>query len=194
MIKVGLTGNIGAGKSTVSKVFESLGVPVYHADAEAKKFLDHASVKNELRIQFGPDVFTEDRIDRKKLSKQVFSNKALLNKLNSIIHPLVKNDLEEWILRNRSHPYIIQEAAILYESGFYKDYDKVILVYCPYELATQRVMERDNINQAEVELRRNNQWSQERKKELSDYIIYNDEMRLVIPQVLNIHSSLLSVE
>lgn len=193
MIKVGLTGNIGAGKSTVAKVFETLGVPVYHADVEAKKFLNYPDVIKELIVQFGSELFTKGEVDRKKLSSLVFSDSVLLGKLNAIIHPLVKSDLEDWIIRNEMHLYIIQEAAILFESGFYKKFDKVILVHSPLELAAQRVMKRDNVSFEEIERRRDNQWSQERKSKLSDYIIYNDEKQLIIPQVLRIHSRFMGV-
>lgn len=191
MIKVGLTGNIGTGKSTMAKVFETLGVPVYHADAEAKKFLEYPEVIEEIIGLFGERVHDSDGIDKRKLASIVFSNSELLHKLNAIIHPLVKIDLNEWFKRNASYPYLIQEAAILFESGFYKDFAKIVLVHSPPELSTKRVMTRDQVNMAEVERRRKNQWDQNQKKELSDFIIYNDEKKLVIPQVLKIHYALL---
>lgn len=190
MIKVGLTGNIGTGKTTVARIFESLGVPVYHADLQAKRMLEKASVKNELLIKFGKNVFDRDVVDKKKLASLVFNNTKKLNDLNAIIHPLVKQDLMDYFNRMNNYPYVIQEAAILFESGFYKDFDKVILVTASVELANKRVMQRDGIDIEEVDQRRSNQWNQAEKIELADFIIENDEEDLLIPQVLKIHQTL----
>lgn len=194
MIKVGLTGNIGTGKSTVARIFESLGVPVYHADLEAKKMLDKDLLKRVLLTKFGKDIFYEGSVDRKKMADLVFNNKEKLNELNSIIHPLVKKDLEAFFIQKRSHPYVIQEAAILFESGFNKEFDKIILVTSSEELATRRVMERDGINSGEVQQRRANQWSQDKKISLSDYIIENNEQNMLIPQVLRVHENILAIK
>jgi len=190
MIKVGLTGNIGTGKSTVAKIFESLGIPVYHADMEAKKMLKRDDVKQILRTKFGGNIFLHESVDRKKLADLVFKNAEKLNILNSIIHPLVKNHLAEFFVQMKHHSYVIQEAAILFESGFYKEFDKTILVTCSVELANKRIMNRDGVSQQEAEQRRSNQWSQERKINLADFIIENNEQDLLIPQVLKIHNTL----
>lgn len=194
MIKVGLTGNIGTGKSTIARIFESLGIPVYHADLEAKKMLEKESVKEYLLKKFGKDIFDQGFVDRKKLASQVFSNPKKLNELNAIIHPLVKKDLADFFFNKQHYSYAIQEAAILFESGFYKDFDKVILVTAPDELATKRVMQRDGVTDEEVAIRRSNQWDQDKKIELSDYMIENNEKELLIPQVLKIHKNLLSIK
>lgn len=190
MIKVGLTGNIGTGKSTVSLIFEALGVPVYNADIEAKKMLKKESVKKELLRSFGEEVFDGENIDRKKLSNLVFNDSKKLHYLNSVIHPLVKTDLLDFFQKMQDFPYVIQEAAILFESGFYKDFDKTILVTSSDELATKRVMKRDRVSEQEVIQRRSNQWSQNKKIDLADFIIENDEKDLLVPQILKIHKSL----
>ncbi len=192
MIKVGLTGNIGSGKSTVARIFEILGVPVYHSDIKAKGFLSDSEVKEKLRIEFGQAVFTEADIDRKKLANIVFNDKEAIGFLNSLIHPLVRKDFEDWCSINNNEPYVIQEAAILFESGFYKLFDKTIVVSCPEEIAVKRVMKRDQVNERAVRERMKNQWDQEKKKNLSDFIIYNDNGQLVIPQVMHIHKELRS--
>ncbi|MBC8486234.1 MAG: dephospho-CoA kinase [Bacteroidetes bacterium] len=186
MIKVGLTGNIGSGKSIVARIFEILGVPVFRADEVAKEFLFDSDVKAILKNKFGKKIFTGKNINRKALAEIVFNDKESLSFLNSVIHPLVKKSLEQWLDNNKDQKYIIQEAAILFESGFYKEFDKVITVASPENLAIKRVMERDGVGEEEVKNRQKNQWSQEKKIEMSDYIIYNDNTKLLIPQVLRI--------
>ena len=186
MIKVGLTGNIGSGKSIVARIFEILGVPVFRADEVAKKILFDSDVKEILKDKFDKKIFTGKNINRKALAEIVFKDKESLSFLNSVIHPLVKKSLEQWLDNNKDQKYIIQEAAILFESGFYKEFDKVITVASPENLAIKRVMERDGVGEEEVKSRQKNQWSQERKVEMSDYVIYNDNTKPVIPQVLKI--------
>ncbi|MCB2222174.1 MAG: dephospho-CoA kinase [Bacteroidetes bacterium] len=191
MIKIALTGNLGSGKSTVAEIFSVLGVPVYHADQEAKKFLFQKEVVDQLVDTFGEDILTTDRtIDRKKLASIVFKNKAALEFLNGIIHPLVRKDLYQWMEENKQHAYVVQEAAILFESGFYRDFDKIIVVACPVEMAIQRVMLRDGVSESDVLSRMKNQWPQEEKIKRADFVIHNDGNRLVIPQVLEIHRTL----
>lgn len=193
MIKVGLTGNIGTGKSTVCRIFETLKVPVFHADEEAKKFLTNENVKRSLVIKFGNRIITENIVDRKKLGDIVFSDDEALKFLNSIIHPMVKQHLLQWINLHKENHYIIQEAAILFESGFNKEFDKVITVVSPPELALKRVMERDQILQIEFEKRMKHQWDQDKKMGLSDFIIFNDEKQMVLPQILKIHNEIMGI-
>ncbi len=190
MIKVGLTGNIGSGKSTVARIFEILGVPVYHSDKKAKEFLSVPEVKDKLKTEFGQTVFAGNEIDRKKLANIVFNDKEAIGFLNSLIHPLVRKDFENWCSINNTEPYVIQEAAILFESGFYKLFDKTIVVSCPEEIAVEHVMKRDQVNERAVRERMKNQWDQEKKMKLSDFIIYNDNEQLLIPQVMHIHKEL----
>jgi dephospho-CoA kinase len=194
MIKVGLTGNIGAGKSTVARVFVSLGVPVYHADQEAKRFLLDQVIISQLKSWWGDDILTNNMVDRQKLASVVFAQPEKLKKLNSLIHPRVKDDLLKWMASQHNHVYVIQEAAILFESGFYKEFDKIITVVCPEELAIKRIMDRDGLEENEIRQRMSNQWSQREKMIRSDYVVTNDGHSFLIPQVLNIHKLLSQTE
>lgn len=191
MIKVGLTGNIGSGKSTVSRIFEILGVPIFHADSVAKELLHDESIQQKIKAKFGKEVLTGNILDRKKLASIVFVDKDSLSFLNSLIHPGVRKKLMRWFEEKSDHRYVIEEAAILFESGFYREFDKIIMVAAPLELSIQRVMERDGIRKQEVENRLVNQWPQQRKIDLSHFVLHNDEKQLLIPQVLTIHHKLI---
>jgi len=193
MIKVGLTGNMGTGKSIVCRIFETLGVPVFHADEEAKKFLMNEDVRQTLVRKFGYEILADGIIDRQKLGIIVFEEAEALKFLNSVIHPLVKRGLMHWIMLHKYHHYIVQEAAILFESGFNKEFEKIITVVSPPELAIKRVMERDQITCTEVKKRMKHQWDQDKKRELSDFIVFNDEKQMVLPQVLKIHNELMGM-
>jgi len=190
MIKIGLTGNIGSGKTTVAKIFETLGVPVFYADIEARKFLLEKDVLDKLVNEFGNDILSDDNLDRGELAKIVFNDKAALETLNSIIHPRVRQSLMDWMSTKQDHKYVIQEAAILFESGFYNFFDKNIIVSCPEDVAIKRVMKRDGIGENDVRARIQNQWPEKKKIQLSDYVILNDNTNLVIPQILSIHKEL----
>jgi dephospho-CoA kinase len=194
MIKVGLTGNIGAGKSTVARVFVCLGVPVYNADQEAKRFLHDQDIVSQLKSLWGDDIVTNNMVDRQKLASIVFAQPAKLKQLNSLIHPRVKEDLLKWMASKHNHVYVIQEAAILFESGFYQEFDRIITVVCPEDLAIKRIMDRDGSGENEIRQRMNNQWSQQEKIIRSDYVVTNDGHSLLIPQVLNIHNLLSKTE
>ncbi len=190
MIKIGLTGNIGSGKTTVAKIFETLGVPIFYADIEARKFLSEKDVLDKLVNEFGNDILSDDNLDRGALAKIVFNDKAALETLNSIIHPRVRQSLMDWMSAKQDHKYVIQEAAILFESGFYIFFDKNIIVSCPEDVAIKRVMKRDGIGENDVRARIQNQWPEQKKIQLADYVILNDNTNLVIPQVLSIHKEL----
>ncbi len=194
MIKVGLTGNMGSGKSTVARIFETLGVPVYHADDVAKSFLSDKKTLHRIKEKFGDTVFDGSILNRNKLASIVFSDKDSLVYLNSLIHPLVREDLKRWFENHNLHSYLIHEAAILFESGFYTEFDSIITVAAPIELSMQRVMKRDGLRKEEVEQRLQNQWTIDRKIELSNYVIYNNENQLVIPQILAIHKELSGIK
>ena len=189
MIKVGITGGIGSGKTTVCKVFELLGVPVYYADNEAKEILNsNLEVRSNVLKTFGDSVLSDDgKIDKKKLASFVFNNKENLEKLNSIVHPAVREHFENWLNQHSSQKYILKEAAILFESGSYKLVDKIITVVAPLELKISRTMERDKITREQVEQRINNQISDDEKIKRSQFVIHNDEQQLLIPQILEIH-------
>jgi len=191
MIKAGLTGNIGSGKSTVAGIFSLLKVPVYHADEESKKFLAHDAVIVEIVRTFGSDVLTPDhRIDRRKLAAKAFKDISSNRLLNAILHPLVMEDFEQWISTQANHPYVLQEAAILIESGYSKAFEYIIHISCPVETAIGRVMKRDQADRKQVLQRLQFQMEEPEKAKLADFIIVNDNTRLVIPQVLAIHRKL----
>jgi dephospho-CoA kinase len=195
MLKIGITGGIGSGKTTVCKVFKLLGIPIYFADDEAKKILDTSiDVKTNIINTFGIEVIdTNGIIDRKKLALKIFNNKENLEKLNSIVHPAVAKHFENWLHENKSAKYILKEAAILFESKAYKAVDKVITVTAPIELKIQRAMQRDNTDRASIEQRIKNQLSDEEKIKRSHFIIYNDEQQLLIPQIIDIHHKLIKL-
>jgi dephospho-CoA kinase len=192
MIKIGITGGIGSGKSTVCKVFELLGIPVYSADDESKKMLDEdVRLKEAIVAVFGNEILNEEKfIDRKKLAALVFNNKSNLDKLNAIIHPAVGKHFDDWAEQHQQYPYIIKEAAILFESGAYKQVDQVIAVVADKELKVKRAMQRDKISREQVEQRINNQMPEEEIVKRSQFVIHNDEEELLIPQVLKIHEQL----
>lgn len=191
MIKVGITGGIGSGKTTVCKLFELLGIAVYYSDDEARKILDNDSaVKSELLKLLGPTILNElEQIDRKKIASIVFSDTTKLAALNAIVHPAVANHFEDWC-KKQSSPYILKEAAILFESGTNKQVDRTIVVTAPVELKLSRVMARDKTSEAEVLKRMANQLPDEEKIKLSDFVIQNNEENLLIPQVLLVHEQL----
>ncbi len=190
MYIVGLTGGIGTGKTTVSEIFKKLGIPVYNSDIEAKKLMhtDKELIKKISNL-FGKDIYKDNLLDRKKLAAEVFSNKEKLNRLNAIVHPAVKQDFELWALRQNSL-YQIKESAILFESGIYKNVDKIITVTAPLNLRIKRLIKRDNTSQEEIKKRINNQLDEKFKTDNSDFIIDNNTSKLLIPQVLLIHNNL----
>ncbi len=188
MKRIGLTGNIGTGKSTVARVFEILKIPVYHADIQARTFLNSDEVKKQIASIFGNHLIsTEGSIDRKALASIVFNDDAKLASLNNIIHPLVEADFMNWCENFRDQAYVLHEAAILFESGFDRLFDANILVTAPIELCTARVMARDGVTAEMVAQRRLHQWPQEKKEAMADHIIVNDENAMIIPQVLSVH-------
>ena len=170
---IGLTGGIGSGKSTIAKYFESKGIPVYIADIEAKKIMDSDLVIGKVVDAFGMDLLENDKINRAKLSAVVFNNPEKLAQLNAIIHPQVKIHFMDWVKKHENFPIVIKETAILFETGSYKDCDKIILVTAPKEVRIQRVMHRDNVTKEAVEARMANQWEDGKKIQLSDFIIQN---------------------
>ena len=194
MIKIGLTGGIGSGKSLVASVFDKLGIPVYHADIEARKFLSDKDVVDDIMRYFPPEVIGNDgQVNRKALAYIVFNNPSALDYLNRLIHPRVKTDFQQWCALQNTY-WGIQEAAILFESGFHQFMDKTILVTAPEDLCIKRVMERDNVSSEQVIARMNNQWTLERKLKQADYIIVNDNNQPVLPQILKIKKLLDNLE
>ena len=193
MKRIGLTGNIGTGKSTIARIFEILGVQIYHADFQARQMLESSKIIEQIKFLFGKCVLSpEHKIDRKALAAIVFIDKEKLAALNNIIHPAIKEDFENWCLLQAKSDYILHEAAILFESGFDRFFDANILVTAPDELCIARVMARDSVTKEMVANRIRNQWPQEKKLELADYILVNDEISMAIPQVLAIHREILN--
>ena len=190
-LKIGLTGGIGSGKSLISKIFSVLSVPVYDADSNSKRLMSTSNtIKNKLIETFGSDVFINEKLNRKYLAGIVFNNPDELQKLNNIIHPAVTSDFIEWCKLKTTSPYVIFEAAILYESGWYKAMDKTILVEAPENLRIERATKRDNVTREEVLKRIKNQWSTAKIKPLTDYAIQNNNKQLVLPQVIDIDKRL----
>lgn len=192
MLKIGITGGIGSGKTTVCKLFELLGVPVYNSDLEAKKLLDSdTEVKKSILNKFGAEVIDDNgSIDKKKLGVLVFNNKKMLEQLNAIVHPAVAKHFDNWCLQHGSENYILHEAAILFESGANKKVEKVITVVAPPELKIKRAVQRDKVSREQVEQRIKNQMSDDEKVKLSQFVIHNDEQQLLIPQIIAIHEQL----
>ena len=189
---VGLTGGIGSGKTTVASVFKALGIPVFNADSEARKLTNtDPGIHAELKTWLGGSFFTDEGLDRSKLAGMVFRNPDALARLNSIIHPRVRDAFLEWSTRQNT-PYVIHEAAILIETGFYKWLNHTILVTCPLDIRINRVMERDGTPLEEVLVRINSQMSDEQKIPLASYIILNDGLTPLIPAVLSVHKQLIT--
>jgi len=192
---VGITGGIGSGKTIVCKIFRQLGIPVYEADAEAKKIYDEEpEVLEKIKNEISEDVFgKKGQLDKQKLAALVFADEEALQKLNRLVHPFVIRHFETWKQRYKESPYILKEAAILFESGTDKGCDKIITVSSPVELRIQRAVKRDKRTLQETEQIVQKQWSDEEKIKRSDFVIVNDEQQLVIPQVLEIHAKLLDL-
>ena len=193
MLKVGLTGNIGSGKSLVASIFTSLGIPVYHADEESKKFLDTRQVISSLVSLFGLQIVTNEKIDKRKLAEIVFGDEKALEQLNALLHPLVMQDFNSRISSAPPVPYMIMEAAILFESGYSKDFDRIIHVSCPDVTAIERVMARDGISRELVLARMQHQLKNDDKARMSHFVIINDGTCMLIPQVIAVHKQLICI-
>jgi len=193
MLRVGITGGIGSGKSTAAKVFEVLGIPVYYADEAAKRLMNEdAHLKEKIQQQFGKDVYTNGELNRKQLASLVFNAPEKLEELNALVHPATLADAAVWMKR-QSSPYSIKEAAIIFESGAHEELDLVIGVYAPAPLRILRAMQRDNISREEVMARMDKQMDEEIKMRLCDFIIKNDEQEMLLPQVISLHEKLIAL-
>jgi dephospho-CoA kinase len=192
MIKVAVTGGIGSGKSVVCEVFEKIGIPVFYADKFAQKIMDSDNnIKEKLISYFGNDIFdSNEKLLRGKFAEIIFNNKTSLLIVNRIVHPAVRKVFEEWV-KKQITPYVIEETAIVFESGQEYLFDKIISVTAPLELRIERVMKRDKTNRDKVLERLKNQYTDEKRIEKSDFIIVNDDKEMILPQIINIHSKLL---
>lgn len=193
MMQVGITGGIGSGKTTVCQLFAALGIPIYDADAAAKRLMtEDEALRKQLIGLFGEAVYVGSELNRPWIAEQVFKNKNLLNQLNALVHPSVARDTMAWTDQQNA-PYVLKEAALLIESGSYKVLDKLIVVSAPEELRITRVMARNQITRDEVLSRIQNQLPEAEKLQMADYIIINDGEHALLPQVLNIHQKLLKL-
>lgn len=191
MYRVGLTGGIGSGKSTVARILETLGIPVYYADDAAKTIMNtDEGLKQQLISHFGEDCYVNGQLDRKYLAGIVFNDPEKLNLLNSLIHPVTIRHSEEWYKRQTT-AYAVREAALLFESGASGNLDFIIGVYAPKHIRLQRVMQRDGLSADEIRKRMDRQINEEMKMKLCDAVIRNDEQQLLIPQVMELHQRLL---
>ena len=196
MLRIGITGGIGSGKTTVAKIFEVLGVPVYYADVAAKRLMNEDELLQQNIIShFGSAIFENKQLNRELLASIVFNDPEKLSLLNSIVHPVTIADAEKWMKQvakadGKETPYAIKEAALLFESGAQKKLDYVIGVNAPYKLRLQRAMQRDNLSKEEIESRMVKQMDETKKMNLCNFIITNDEVQLLIPQVLELHKKL----
>lgn len=187
MKTIGLTGGIGSGKTTVARMFEEYGIPIYIADTEAKNLMHTSNViRQELQQLLGDNVYKEGQLDRKFMADKIFNDKQLLEKVNNIIHPRVETHFQEW-KKKQNAPYCIKEVAILFENGGYKRCDKTILVIADEEERVARVMKRDGVKREKVLERMKNQWSDAKKIPLADYIINNQNIKTTEEEVKNLH-------
>jgi dephospho-CoA kinase len=187
---IGLTGGIGSGKSVVAKIFATLGIPVFNADDEAKRIMQTSpEIKSKLIQQFGMDIYNESGLDKEKLASIVFDDPFQLQLLNAIVHPVTIQAAKDWAAKQTS-PYVIKEAALIFESGAADGLLKVIGVTAPLSLRTHRVMQRDGVTKDQVDARMRNQISDTIKMRLCDYVIENNNQQMVLPQVLDIDKAI----
>ena len=187
MTIIGITGGIGSGKTTITNIFSLIGIPVYIADTESKKITNTSTIIREKLISlFGKEIYENHTLNKKLLASLIFSDEQNRFSVNNIIHPEVAKDFKEWAKKNKEHKLIILESAILFESGFNQLADKTITVYTPLEDRITRTMSRDNLTREEVMNRINSQMPDEEKKELSDFVIVNNNKESLIQQVIDI--------
>ena len=193
VLKIGLTGGIGSGKTTVAQMFEVLGIPVYYADDAAKRLMNtDKELISKIKNTFGEAAYRNDVLDREYLASIVFADNYKLESLNSFVHPATIKDAAQW-MQQQTTPYIIKEAALLFESGAAEHLDHIIGVDSPINIRIKRVMDRDNVTREEVLKRINNQMDENIKMKLCDFVLINDEKQLLIPQVLELHQRLLKL-
>jgi len=192
MFRVGLTGGIGSGKSLICSILKHLGVPVYYADTEAKKLMNSdLELRKQIVRLFGEQAYGRGDLDSSYVAGQLFGDNALLKAMNSIVHPAVRKDFKRWAELQNDIPYVVEEAAILFESGAYKEMDFTVLTSAPEEVRIKRVMERDGSDRDSVLKRMGHQWSEKELRKLADYVIENDGQEMLLPQVIELHNKLL---
>lgn len=194
MLKVGITGGIGSGKTTVCRIFETLGISVYYADEQAKYLMNQDIIlKKQIIKNFGEESYLLGELNRTYLAKIVFNNDEKLHLLNNLVHPRVQRDVENWMSAHQSEKYVLKEAALLIESKSYLHLDKMIVVHAAEKIRLERVMQRDTATAEEVKKRMSKQMDADEKLKFADYIINNDAEHSLIHQVMDIHQQLLKL-
>ena len=183
---IGLTGGIGSGKTTIANYFAAMGIPVYIADDGAKRVMQSDVILKEVKAVFGQDIFDGQVLNRAKLAQIVFNDKEQLAKLNAIVHPAVKQDFRLWMQEYKNFDYVIYEAAILFESGRYKECDIIITVTAPEEVRIERVIERDKTTREQVLSRMQMQWNDEKRISMSNFVINNNNLKIAKEEVVKI--------
>jgi len=183
---IGLTGGIGSGKTTIANYFNEMGVPVYIADDGARNVMQSEEIISEIKDTFGEALFENNILNRARLAEIVFKDAAQLVQLNAIVHPAVKKDFESWLLQNKKYQYVVYEAAILFESGRYKDCDVIITVTAPKETRIERVLKRDNTTREQVLSRMKMQWNDEKRISKSNFVINNSNLKIAKEEVVKI--------
>ena len=190
-LKLGITGGIGSGKTSVCKVFNVLGIPFFSTDPEAKEIMDNdTGIIHRINSIAGKDLYADGSLDRMALANLIFNDNTLLEKVNSLVHPIVFDHFRKWEM-GQDAPYVIFEAAILFESGASKLVDRIATVEAPAEERVERVMRRNNLSREQVMERMRNQMDDDSRIKRSDYVIYNSENDMIIPTILRIHEDLL---
>ena len=190
-LKIGVTGGIGSGKTSVCRVFNVLGIPVFSTDPIAREIMDNDdSIRQRINSIAGRNLYPNGSLDRKELATLIFNNSSLLDKVNSLIHPIVFDHFTQWVL-DQTSPYVIMETAILFESSAYKLVDRVITVIAPIDERVKRVINRNSFSREQVLERIHNQMDDEARITLSDYVIHNSENDMIIPEILKIHNDIL---
>jgi dephospho-CoA kinase len=192
MLKIGLTGGIGSGKSAVAGIFNVLGIPVFDADTNAKLVMEtDASLSAAIKELFGEESYLEGKLNRQYIANLVFSDAFKLDQLNALVHPATISAANNW-MHQQTTPYVIKEAALLFEAGSAAHLDFIIGVYAPQHIRIKRVMDRDNVTREQVLARMNRQINEEIKMKLCDFVLVNDEQQLLIPQVLRLHEKFIA--
>jgi dephospho-CoA kinase len=184
---IGITGGIGSGKSVVSRILQLMGYPIYSSDQRAKEIMiENQSIISGLKNLFGEEAYTNSNLNRSYIAAQIFQDDAKRIAMNQLVHPAVREDFQSWINQHQHASILFQESALLFETGNYKSFDGIILVTAPEKVRMQRVKERDQLTDEQIQARFNAQLSEEEKVKLTNHIIYNDGNQLLVPQILDL--------